>query len=335
MKREMKKHGLVARMTLKRLFTRKSFWLILCLMPVFLFGLDALSKEEEDALRAVVYCPQQELTERLSEESNPGFYFVESVEEVKEQVLTGKAECGYVIPENLPESFREDDWYWQIEVYEGSHSMFTGLINEVLFSRIFELVSTDWYLQFAGEKLSIDSMQELQAVRDKLEEVFAKGETFQVQTIRLTDENIPGDEKESADRTAGDAQVSSRGMISAEGVVAVLLYLMSLLAVMDVARDREKGHFRKEIRPSAAFWTIWHPVVLVGIVGGAGLLLIFMTVVYALLLSLLVRKSEWMYGLTPVLFMAGLVCCPIFVDLGDFFPFFQWMKWLFPFGFCL
>ena len=331
MKRLMTEQIRIATAVFKRLLARKSFWIIFCLIPIFLIGLGILNKEEETGLRAAVYCEEASLAESLKSQTNPAFVLVESVDEVKRLVLTGKAECGYVIPEDLFEAFLEDDWNWKVTAYEGPHSMFTGLMNEVLFSIIFERVSVDWYLQYMEDKLGLAASETEIAGKERLQQILEGEQTFRVQTIRLTD-GEPQDISDLSDQ---------EGIVSAKDVVAILLYLMSLLTVMEVARDREKGYFRKHMRLSAAFWTIFIPVLLVGLAGlpwigiATCLAMVGVTVVYAWVLSIMVRKSRWMYGLIPALFVASLVCCPVFADMGALFPNLSWIKWLFPLSFCL
>ena len=351
---------LVYKLTLKRLLTRKSFWILLILLPILLVGISKLEQGNEETLKAVVYCREERLIPLLEDLENPCFYFVDTEEELKRQVLTGKAECGYVIPEDLLEAFEQEDWYWKVEVYEGSHSMFTKLINEVLFSRVYELVSVDWYEAFVEDTLVTDVTNIPEEIQKKLSQILANEETFRVQTIRLTKGAEIGEPDEGYVET-GEKGSFGTGRISAKGVVAIMLYLMSLLAIMDVVKDREKRHFKVGVQLPASFWTIFHPVMLVGVSGFFSLLLtgclvsgkvsgdfyrillditayiglLLVTVAYALMLSFFVRKSNWMYGLTPVLFAAGLVCCPVFVDLGAVFPIFHWIKWLFPFAFYL
>lgn len=331
MKRLMTEQFRIATVVFKRLLARKSFWIIVSLLPILLIGLGILNKEEETGLRAAVYCEEASLAESLKSQTKPAFVLVKSVDEVKSLVLTGKAECGYVIPKDLFEAFLEDDWNWKVTVYEGSHSMFTGLINEVLFSMIFERASVDWYLQYMEDKLGVAASGFEIAGKEKLQQILEGEETFRVQTIRLAD----GETQDVNDITGQE------GIVSAKDVVAILLYLMSLLTVMEVARDREKGYFRKHMRLSAAFWTIFIPVLLVGLVGlpwigiAKCLTMVGVTVLYAWILSIMIRKSGWMYGLTPALFALSLVCCPVFVDMGALFPNLAWIKWLFPLSFCL
>ena len=331
MRRLMTEQFRIVTAVFKRLLARKSFWIVLCLLPTLLIGLGILNKDEENGLRAAVYCEEKGLVGSLEGQTNPVFVFVETIDEVKQLVLTGKVECGYVIPDDLFEAFQEDDWNWKISVYEGSHSMFTGLVNEVLFSAIFEQVSVEWYLQYMEDKLSAEAGGKETAGKERLQQILAGEETFRVQTIRLAN-------GESQDTNAVSEQ---EGIISVKDIAAVLLYLLSLLTITDVVRDREKGRFRKSMQPYAAFWTIFVPVFLVGLTGlpwlgiVTCLKMIGVTVLYAWALNVLIRKSGWMYGLIPVLFVASLVCCPVFVDMGTLFPNITWIKWLFPLSFCL
>ncbi|MBQ7359577.1 MAG: hypothetical protein IJW63_05735 [Lachnospiraceae bacterium] len=341
MRQRMKSFGVVWQITLKRLFARRSFWVVLLLLPLLIVAIQGLEKEQEQGLRAAVYSKETIWQEHLTGAGIPSFYFVDSLENLKDEVLHGNAECGYYIQEGLLQAFAEDDWYWQVEVYESSNSMFTKLINEALFSRLFQVVSSEWYLDYMGKKLveAGASTSEME-VLDALSQNMLSGETFQVETVLLTKTNEIQQEKEP------------ENLLSTRSVVAAMIYLVSLLAVMDVVRDREKMHFPVKQRVWAAFCTIFHPTLMVAMVGGIGILvteterrnwnelfgllgLIILTTLYGILLSLVVRRERWMYGVIPVLFVGALVCCPVFVDLGSIIPIFQWIEKLFPVAFYL
>ena len=330
MKRVLVEEFRILSVVLKRLLTRKSFWVILCLLPILLLAVEGLDRDEEIGLRAALYCEETDLLESLLESENPTFYLVETVEELKNHVLRGKAECGYVIPSDLFEAFTEDDWNWKVTVYEGPDSMFTELINEVLFEKIYAKVSVDWYVSYMEDKLNANLEETAQDVEETLLQVLSGGETFRVQTVRLQNGEIVNED-----------DTTKEGIISVKDVAAVMIYLMSLLAVTEALQDKEKGHFRKQRQFSAATWTVGIPVFIIGLASlpwiglKAYFTMAFVTTVYGLILYLFVPKSRWMQGLIPVLFIAGLVCSPVFVDMESFFPIFAWIKWLFPLAFCL
>lgn len=341
MKQGLKSLCIVWRLALKRVFVRKSFWVVLFLMPILLVAIQGMEREQEQGLRAVVYSEEAIWQEYLPRNGIPSFYFVDSLDELKTEVLRGSAECGYYLQEGLLKAFAEDDWYWKVEVYESSQSMFTKLLNEALFSSLFQVVSTEWYLEYMEgcfEEAGVSASE--MAVLDVLSQNMLNGETFQVETVRLSETEKLQQEK------------TEDGLLSARSVVAMMVYLVSLLAVMDVVKDREKRHFPAKQRGWATFCTIFHPTLLVAIAGGVGiwmtemgvgiwsellslLSLIVLTTLYGMLLSLLVRRERWMYGVVPVLFVGALVCCPVFVDLGSVMPIFQWIEKLFPMAFYL
>lgn len=356
MKQRTRKLAIVWALTLKRLAYTKSLWVVVLLVPVLLLGIQLLEKDTEQGLTAAVYAEDSFWRDYITSDEKIAFYFVETLEQLKTEVLKGNAECGYVLSKNLLDSFARDDWYWEIEVYESADSMFTKLINEVVFSRIFQVVSTDWYLEYMESllketKSDVSTEQIVQALsQDLLGE-----ETFHVETIRVdslgqitTDEDI----KEEAVK-GKDAGLGNTGsLLSGKGVVAALVYLTSLLAVMQTVRDRERGYFPLKLRCWAALWTIFNPTVLVAFVGLVGLWiteanfsvsresfallgLSVLATLYGMVLSVLVRRERLMYGVIPALFVACLVCCPVFVDLGSVVPVLNWIEKLFPVAFYL
>ncbi len=364
MRQRIKERIIVWKLTLKRTLVRKSFWLVILLLPVVLLGMQKLEAGESKGLCAVVYTEDKIWQEQLAQSENPTFYFVDSMAQLEMEVLRGNAECGYHIPEELLKDFAGDDWYWKVEVYESPQSMFTEVINEALFRHIFQVVSSEWYLGYMEERLKEAGVS---TSEDKILQTLSKkllsDETFRVETIRVAEvdsaglvnldgEQQNGSERKESELDASQESAQSGSQLSVRGVVAVMIYLTSLLAMMDVVRDREKNHFPMKLRPWAAFCTLCIPTFVVAFVGMVAMLLlgviefawgeildlvllVLLSTFYGMGVSLIVRKERWMYGVIPVLFVASLICCPVFVDLERWIPVFGWIEKLFPVAFYL
>ena len=100
-------------------------------------------------LRAVYYTNEEAVQTLLdSYQGLVEFQAVDSEEELRRQVLTGKAECGYVIEDNVLLQLQSDDLNRGIQVLEKEDAVLTGVVNEVLFGQLYTLTSYEWYSSY-------------------------------------------------------------------------------------------------------------------------------------------------------------------------------------------
>lgn len=233
----MKKGLLLLRILTKRLFLKKSFWITLLITVFIAAALTRLERTSERVLYAAVYAEEEDLARRLQEyEGLVRFFLCESEEEVKQNVLQGKAECGYVLQEDLQEKILEGKGNWSIEVYEGSDSTLTWAVNEVLFEKVFYEITTDWYEEYIAENaVFMNTVEELgeEAVREAAAEAFLEklsdGSTFTLERSRL-----------QAPKTEGQQGSVSYPVL---GGVSLCILLCMLTGVWDALTDRKKGRF--------------------------------------------------------------------------------------------
>ena len=88
-------------------------------------------------------------------------------------MITGKAECGYVIEDNVLLQLQSDDLNRGIQVLEKEDAVLTGVVNEVLFGQLYTLTSYEWYSSYM-EKLGIEATQAKEALDIRMHD----GSTF-------------------------------------------------------------------------------------------------------------------------------------------------------------
>lgn len=341
----MRDRMVLCRILWKRLLGRKIFWLLLCLIPLAVAGMQALAGSGESVLRAAVYTPNRaEWEEALGRDTGlVRFYFCDTPEQLKQEVAQGKAECGYILPEDLRRRFEEDDWYWAVEVYESSGSTMTEVVNETVFSRIFQAVSSEWFVGLMQDRMdpaAAEHLQEQEIVWEALRRKLEDGSTFSVEI------------REGVDGTSGNAKDPARNVFPARGIAAALLYACALLGAMDALRDRRRGYFKSRFPMTAAVLAVALPV-WTGACAGYGALLaagadrgigreLLAMAVYALLLTgygcalqWLLRRESVLAGCVPFLFLACLVCTPVFIDLSSIVPEMRILEKCFPASFYL
>lgn len=252
----MKKGLLFLRISMKRLLLRKSFWVTLLLTIFTTAALTRLERTSERTLYAAVYAKEEALAERLQEyDGFVHFILCESRAEVKQNVIQGKAECGYVLSEDLQEKIAEGRGNWSIEVYESSDSTLTWVVNEVLFEKVFYEISTDWYEGYIAESEAFQNTVEEQgekAVREAAAEAFLEklsdGSTFALERSRLQAAEAGGEQGSVSYPVWGGA--------------AFCILLCMLTGVWEALTDRKKGRFFRYPAAMTAIVTICLPTVL-------------------------------------------------------------------------
>lgn len=241
----------------KRLLCKKSFWVLLCLFPLFALWVRGLEKSSETVVNVAVYAEDQSVWQEAfqKDEGLIRFYFCESKEQLKRDVVTKKAECGYVLTEDLQEKFAEDDWYRAVDTYESAGSMLTKVINETVFERIFSVISTKWYAGYIAEKGKAETEAVLQSVREQMRDK----NTFSVRSFYV-----------AADGEVCEAE--EKGVFPLRGVVVACIFLCGLLGAVEVLHDDRRGYFLGKPQNFTALFTIWLPTAAVAAAGYIALL---------------------------------------------------------------
>lgn len=131
---------------LKRQFYKKSLLACLLVSSLLSVMIVKLEQKSETTVIAGVYAEDEHLIKLLEDRNGlVKFTFYKSIEELKENVVKGKVECGYVLQEELQNDIVNGNGNWSITVYQKADSTLTLLINEVLFERIFYNITSEWY----------------------------------------------------------------------------------------------------------------------------------------------------------------------------------------------
>lgn len=241
--------GLIGILT-KRLLWQKS---ILCCLVVTVLGAGVamrLESTSKAALYAAVYDEAGTWQSLLEEQEGlVQFLLCESEDEVKRYVMQGKAECGYVLQEDLQSKIEAGGAAFSITVYESADAMLTKMVNEVLFERLFYGISSEWYEGYiAGDERLAEAFAQStreeteNAIKQAFSEKYTDESTFAVET-RILGEDAPA------------AFVLSYPV----GVIAGLcLLLCAIIGVGQACTDTRLGRFRNKPY-AAAFITILLP----------------------------------------------------------------------------
>ncbi len=256
---------------LRRTLCSKMLWISLLLVLVCSFAVGNIEKKSQNQVKAVFYGAEEELAKLLQEKTGLiTFESCASEEDVKKLVLQGKAECGYILQDNLQNELLDGNGNWSITVYENEASTLTKLVNEVLFERVFYQTSLTWFERYlaekglAGEDSAMDAADggASGSAKDITDAIIRSGETFTVETLYLSD-----GQKENSTRTGAS-------IYPVRIMAALCVVLCTLTGVLQLVQDKKAKRQHKYHRILIPVLTIGYPLLL-GVAAGTVLLWLF------------------------------------------------------------
>lgn len=313
----------------KRLYKKPAFLLILVLIPLLTFGYRAATAEDSGIITvALAQEGEDTLAEKLMDSIDTSqlirHIICKSPEEAKKLVTYGKADAAWIFPEDIPNRMGEFLTDPTVEnaivtVYQREETATLRMAREQLAGALYGQLAESYYLHYIRETFpQLDLSDE--ALMEYYKNTSLTDELFQFETT--------GTAKETADHYL---------LTPVRGLLAVVMVLCGLSTAMFYIKDVSFGTFshisrKKRLLPELASQTV--SVVNVGVVvlltltlsklgGDLGkeiLVLLFYcgcVVSFCMLLRRLLGSLRLLAGVTPLLVVAMLVLCPVFLDLGS------------------
>lgn len=238
----------VSAILFRRLMHRKSLWFCLICTTILSCAMIRAERGSDTILRAVYYTNEEAVQALLdSYQGLVEFQAVDSEEELRRQVITGKAECGYVIEDNVLLQLQSDDLNRGIQVLEKEDAVLTGVVNEVLFGQLYTLTSYEWYSSYM-EKLGIEAAQAKEALDIRMHD----GSTFSFERQVMQ----PAKQQESG-------QISYPVWI----IIAVQVILCGLLGAFWTYQDWRRHYYYKRSYAGILAVSVIEPMLLAMAVG--------------------------------------------------------------------
>lgn len=257
----------------KRLLHKKSMWLCMVLVAVLSVVIVKAETNSQTQIQAAVYDETGEYAALLeAHEGLVRFEILDSSEQVRQAVLKGDVECGYVLPADLTDKMIARRANRLITVYRDADTVTVPIVNEVLFERIFHQVSGEWYKDYLLEnsiiqEAGVDSERLREIVNNIVDLQMKSGSTFQFEIEHVG--TMHGD-------TQHDEQKSS---YPTAAVIVIAVLLCGIQGILQVLSDIRNRRFYKRNRVAMSMLTIILPVLL-------GLFIGFLTKVAVFLLTL-------------------------------------------------
>ncbi len=291
----MRRVGIWFFLSCKRYLHRLSFLCILLFLPVGAYLIRDLEKTEKSEIRIAVCVDgagqsvtgqgvtgrnetgQNDTLEQnvirglVSRETEDGlfrFYLCDDEEQVKADVASRKAECGYVFPTGLREKLNEKSYKRSIRVYSAPSTVAAGLSSEVVFAELISHYDRELFQDYlasgeifagvseAGEISGAGSASEAKDRSDPayFEELLETGGarydawmkdggTFHfVYGQGAAQSGLPGGQKEAqSGQTDGQEKKDAVRLFPVRGIVAVYVFVIALYGAAIMLKDEKRG----------------------------------------------------------------------------------------------
>lgn len=334
----------------KRYGKRLSFLLILLLLPAGTAILGALERDKPQEIRIAVYVREQQegelggrlaqsLTERDQQDGMFRFYLSRDEQQLRDDVVSRRAECGYVIEENLEERLDRGDYKRCITVYSSPSTVTAKLSTEVVFSVMMELYDKDLLEDYvrsgevfadAGEPGSPIREEAAEKAGGLYEKWLESGATFH---FEYADVDRQGNIEDSASPAA-------QTVFPIRGLVAVCLFVIGLYGAVTTGFDERSGLFLPlpyRFRGPCRIACIAGPVCMAAVsgllaiwLGGSGqgvgrelaamVWYVVLIIVFSGLMGAVFKNPQVICCLIPFFMIGSLVFCPVILDAGKVFP---------------
>ena len=302
---------------------------------------------------------QQEFLSVLREQEGVlQFLLYEDEKKMRQDVEKGELDCGVFLREDLWEGLDTGAWQDTIMLYTTSSSSMTEIVKEKIASVVFTFYSEKNYVNYIAQSEVFAAAGETSARTDIVS--FAKaayethlldGSTFAFQyrgdsgNNSLMSDELP--ERASAFRL--------------RGILGVCIFLSGFCGLLTDWKDREEKRFVRFAPPIlTTMVNVWLPSlytsvialfsllltgqaffsgdsggmagILTGLVKEIGALVFyqFLIVLYCSIIRVVLKKQEMIAAAIPLLTLASIVCCPVWIRLAVYLPFFRVLEKFFP-----
>lgn len=366
----MKHAGLWFFLSCKRYLKKISFLLILLILPAGTFFIRRTEKQEEQEIRIAVCIQGQELQSEEKEEPQTDslerqllsnlvgngqkrkgsffcFYSCDSEEQVKAEVASRRAECGYSISAGLRSRLDDKDYKRCIQVYSAPSTVLASLSTEVVFASLMELYGKEIFLDYVTQQqivgeAALAAGYDSTSLETQAGQLYDKwkhnGSTFHFEYGYFDSKGQPA-----------DLETQNTAIFPVRGLVAVYLFVVGLYSAVMLGFDEKKGLFlplRHGSRGICQGAALAAPVFLAALSGLAALFsggaienlgkeigimgaYVLANCVFAFGIKQICHKPQAVCCMIPLFLVGSLIFTPVFVDIGQFFPAWRWIGKLF------
>lgn len=298
------------------------------------------------------------------------FKVYDNKEMLMQAVERGELDCGFIIPQDLQGRISGETWQDTIVLYTGSDSVVTQIAKERIASAVFTLYSEESYVNYIEKIPEFNMSQRDESEREEIiafaksayETHLSDGSTFglvyngdsyisKYKSNSSYSDNYPTGNDVNKSVSINEKQPNVKTIFNIRGILAVCIFISGMCGLLIDWKDRQEKRFLR-IAPDiiTTMANIWIPAIYTSLVslavlfctnqitglGGLGreafrlVIYQFLIVAYCSIIRLVLRKQETIAAAIPILSLACIVCCPVWIRLAVYIPVFRVLEKLFP-----
>lgn len=335
----------------KRLCKKPSFLIILLLMPALVLGLRIVLEEDDETIYVALLNESGNekidlvIAELVSADGSMCYYKADNEEDLRADVLTQYAECGFVFREGVWEALVNEEESGLITVYQNSKTTMSDLIKEKIFANIYSYLSYDLMLKYIEEQEPEDGLTDEEREKYLEERYKFYADEGGVFTISYTDGN-----NTIVKDVAEVAADNSFLMKPVKGALSLFMLMASLAGAVFWAIDEKDGVYKTLgyiERPYVNLTVILLPGLLAGAVAlisvwlggiskgvfveiGRTLAYVILLTGFSNLIRSLTSNATLICSILPMLTVASLICCNIIINTASMVEGIEMVRVLLP-----
>lgn len=344
----------------KRLWRQPAYIGLVLLIPILGYAVSMMEQEGAGGVSVSVCAEEGTWSRQIMDglrvqeaDSVLAFVFYDNADAVRQSVMGGTADCGFVIPSDIQEMVLDKDWQKSIRVYETSGSSITGMAKERISGVIFKLYSERRYQEYMGQ-ISEDIVDFAQ---DAYESHMVDGSTFEFRYIN---------DNQYSQHDSDTDDIYDTSVFPIKGVFAVVIFISGMCGMLEYDTDKKEKRFVRMASNRLTYLVdIWIPTVFISAavliclwisdgvhnsvgqffvreilsvwdagmwISQIGKLIVYQCVIvlYCCILGVILKRRETIAAAIPLLSLGSLVCAPVFIRLAAYMPVFVVLEKLFP-----
>ena len=318
----------------KRMLKKLSFLLLLCTIPLMVFGMRQMSGQESGIVALALCVEDQqdkaalEVVEKLtSVNSVARFLIVDTEEEGRKAVLENRVDAVWVFKSSLEDRLLEygsgKKTHKAVKIIEREDSVGLQLAREKLYGILYSDIAYGIYIDFVKEELLDNDEQALLAAKEELDMDYQENHMDK----SIFEFSFLQDQSDGETR-----QAESYLMVPLRGILALMVILCGLAANLYFLQDESKGimagyNMRKRrhllylyqviaMVPAAIAVLIAYKAsgIAVSMVREIACMFLYIAgaAIFGSFVTAACRKLEVLAALIPVLMITLMVLCPVF-----------------------
>ena len=318
----------------KRMLKKLSFLLLLCTIPLMVFGMRQMSGQESGIVALALCVEDQqdktalEVVEKLTSVSSVArFLIVDTEEEGRKAVLENRADAAWIFKSSLEDRLMEygsgKKTHKAVKIIEREDSVGLQLAREKLYGILYSDIAYGIYMDFVKEELLDNDEQALLEAKEELDLDYQENHMDK----SIFEFSFLQDQSDGETR-----QAESYLMVPLRGILALMVILCGLAANLYFLQDESKGimagyNMRKRrhllylyqviaMVPAAIAVLVAYKAsgIAVSMVREIACMLLYIAgaAIFGAFVTAVCRRLEVLAALIPVLMITLMVLCPVF-----------------------